>query len=909
MRISASIVTLFVLLASLAQAAGPAAKGATPEAVVAGFDKRVNAIFRAESGKPLVRAKKRKPLGPGRGNYVRAYSYSMVAFAARCLYLNEKLDEANAALVENAKHYLDNPLDINDRDSFHWHADIVMRLIEMYGPKGSKHAGRITKQTEALVLKPIWLYAKKCSGLEKAEYKKSRTWHVYSSENHHSMDFTVCWHFAKLARDRPEYRDLAYDDGARPAEHYRAWNEYFVEYCRQRACKGVCVEMMSGGYNSAWIRGFYNFHDFGDPRVRRSAGLLLDLYFAYWAQEQINGVQGGGRSRIYFDKGLRASRGHGTAGLAWLYFGMGERLHFSGQAVSAMLSDYRPPAVVADIALDVKGRGRYEVRQRAQGLGLQGRTDPMVSVSSKSPSKLRTDGGGILRYSYCDPAFIIGTPMTEARPLSDWTHISAQNRWQGVIFPGRGDARIVPVARPLNNWRALNAQWSVQSKGCLITQKLKYHKGAGEMVVWMSKEGLTEPVEQDGVVFVSAGGAYAAVRVAKGGYKWHHGSFTAEAKTGDRRTRAGRAMIPNDEYAPVILEVMARADAKSFDAFKARVKACKVRMDGSVLKYTSIYGDELTFDTGFRQAPRINGKAVDYAPKKVLESPFLNADWNRGVVTISKGRRKKVLDFTAQPGSEGAGAGSRRAIENVAEQRAFDRASAGAWREAFADTGTGDWRDKWFLDGEVGTVKNGAEGMTLTAGPEFGNDAHHMVLWTKKSFQGDLRIEYDYTRLDSERRCVTILYIQATGSGEGPYAKDIAQWNGLRKAPSMKTYYNHMNTYHISYAAFPNSGTDRTSYIRGRRYVPEKSGLKGTNLEPDYYPKGLFAKGVKHHITVIKKDRDLFMRIENPDRVYYGHMSNSKLPVVTEGRVGLRHMFTRSARYANLRISSPAAGQ
>ncbi len=36
---------------------------------------------------------------------------------------------------------------------------------------------------------------------------------------------------------------------------------------------------------------------------------------------------------------------------------------------------------------------------------------------------------------------------------------------------------------------------------------------------------------------------------------------------------------------------------------------------------------------------------LDYAPKRVFESPFLNADWNSGIVTISKGDRTKVLDF------------------------------------------------------------------------------------------------------------------------------------------------------------------------------------------------------------------------------------------------------------------------
>jgi hypothetical protein len=243
--------------------------------------------------------------------------------------------------------------------------------------------------------------------------------------------------------------------------------------------------------------------------------------------------------------------------------------------------------------------------------------------------------------------------------------------------------------------------------------------------------------------------------------------------------------------------------------------------------------------------------------------------------------------------------------QDAAEQTAFQQADERSWREVFADDGTGDWKQKWFLDGEVGTVTNGPVGMTLTAGPEFGNDAHHMVLWTRDSFEGDLKIEYDFTRLDEENRCVTILYIQATGSGRDAFGKDIATWNGLRKVPAMKTYYDHMNTYHVSYAAFENTGKEKTSYIRGRRYMPHRAGLKGTELEPDYRCEKLFATGVKHHITVIKRDCDIHLRIENPDGVRYCHLHNSQLPVVTEGRIGLRHMFTRSARYRNFRVSTP----
>ena len=39
---------------------------------------------------------------------------------------------------------------------------------------------------------------------------------------------------------------------------------------------------------------------------------------------------------------------------------------------------------------------------------------------------------------------------------------------------------------------------------------------------------------------------------------------------------------------------------------------------------------------------------------------------------------------------------------------AFEEASQGNWEEVFWDPGTGDWKNNWFLDGEVGVVTSGA---------------------------------------------------------------------------------------------------------------------------------------------------------------------------------------------------------
>lgn len=35
------------------------------------------------------------------------------------------------------------------------------------------------------------------------------------------------------------------------------------------------------------------------------------------------------------------------------------------------------------------------------------------------------------------------------------------------------------------------------------------------------------------------------------------------------------------------------------------------------------------------------------------------------------------------------------------------------------------------------------------------------------------------------------------------------------------------------------------------------------------------------------------------------NLRNPDLPEITEGRIGLRHMFTRAARYGNFRVSVP----
>ncbi len=228
------------------------------------------------------------------------------------------------------------------------------------------------------------------------------------------------------------------------------------------------------------------------------------------------------------------------------------------------------------------------------------------------------------------------------------------------------------------------------------------------------------------------------------------------------------------------------------------------------------------------------------------------------------------------------------------------------WRLAFSYEGTKNWGDYWHLDGEVATVENTKEGLLYSAGSENGNDAHHAVLWTKKSFEGDVKITYDYTRTDKETRNVCILYIQATGKGEEPYVKDIFEWNDLRKVPTMRTYFNNMNALHISYAAFTNKG-EKYDYVRARRYpTSDDVGFEDTKIPPSYDNVGFFETDETYHITAIKTEKTLTFKVKGKSGEQVFSWDLTQVKPIKEGRIGLRQMYTRSAFYKNFKVYTAA---
>lgn len=236
------------------------------------------------------------------------------------------------------------------------------------------------------------------------------------------------------------------------------------------------------------------------------------------------------------------------------------------------------------------------------------------------------------------------------------------------------------------------------------------------------------------------------------------------------------------------------------------------------------------------------------------------------------------------------------------QRAAFGAAKEFSWKMAFEDDCTDDWSKRWFMDGEQGRITHSSKGMDYFSGRKLENDSSHTVLWTRKKFSGDIRVEYDFTRLDTTPVGVNIIYLLASGSGKGPYKKDISRWSYLRRVPAMKSYFDHMNTYHISYAV-NGKGNPEPDYIRARRYLPETgNGLEGTGLLPEYLNTGLFEPGKPYHICVIRNGSRLCMEVTDGAKSHLFYFDTETHPAVKAGRIGLRQMWGHDSRYANFKV-------
>lgn len=615
------------------------------------------------------------------------------------LWLGRDLDRVNAELVEileSEDPMVQQKYRLND----HWGLVIKQQFYHMYyafGSKGSVAPGRLYPAAEKAVLDALW---------DQMEYKddihltRLSTWWMIGSENHDLVSKVSSLISAQIFMGEPDYKDRVYpdlgsgggnkywfhrmygkeavdgpqgraewSDGKKytPADHYQAWVRYFDEYFTERAKRGFFLEVASPGYMGVTVTHLTDIHDLcQDPGLAEKAGKFLDVVWADWAQDQLNGVRGGAKTRADGNAWKDAMYQY-----ARFYFG-GEG-NPQGNHFTQLLSKYELKPIHWHLALDREGLGEFAFRSRKPGEeeGIWPRplgTERTLVCDTESR---------FLRYSWVTPDYILGCQMDH--PGAIHSHLSNQARWQGVTFKGEGGPRVFPVDLAIgedgnsNRTRAAGYVRCVQDENVLLMQQARRFtqmnpdwfpaKSIADLDYGIYfGDNLDKIVERDGWIFVQHGDAFLAVRPVMGEYAEGWTILVDDASPGLTSviiedsydwSPDGRMIFLKDKYAGMIFEASRKNHHKNLKAFMKDVLDNPLVLEKTVvpgfhvLKYRGCdeAAREITFNLANDEIPFVGSERVNYAPGMLFESPYLKSEYKSGIVEIGKGDHYLRLDF------------------------------------------------------------------------------------------------------------------------------------------------------------------------------------------------------------------------------------------------------------------------
>jgi hypothetical protein len=576
---------------------------------------------------------------------------SIVVGAFARMMLNEDLDTANQLLVDEL---------MKSADGNVWSllaTPLYCRFYYHFSNRCGKYPGRMTQETEALLLETLWDRTATKNDIALA---RQSTWWLDGSENHDLNAKASCLVTSRIFMDEPDYRDRIYPDygfggsyhyghagyygpGVDPEsrhgggranladgneynarDHYDAWLIYMKRYFRERAERGFFLEYASYGYTKHTMNMVDLAYQYsGDEELHRIIDDFLTLFWTEWAQVSISGDRGGPKTRHH-----HTVYRNDTSGLI--------NFHLGGPANAGvwwywnLINEYKLPPVVWRMALDRKGMGAYTFR--ARGIGEEENVLPRPLGMERS-LVVDTDSR-FLKSTYVTPDYTLGTQMDH--PSAVHSHLSISGRWHGMTFAQSSESRIVPVSLPegLNkkgqkNPYELEAMYqTVHHERTLIVQQSRrwyavhpewYPTNANydqPIGIWIGNEW-DRREEEAGWIFVQRGNAYGAVRTViwDEAYEKEHKVKTEgnqvyfnapdDAPTVKLRTDGyswnddGSIMRLEDMHAPVIIEAGSVADHTTLDAFKTAV------LDNPLELYkTVVPGDHILVYTGCGQSAR-----------------------------------------------------------------------------------------------------------------------------------------------------------------------------------------------------------------------------------------------------------------------------------------------------------------
>jgi hypothetical protein len=630
------------------------------------------------------------------------------------LWLGQDIEKTNAELRE-----IFTSRDSEIRSEYeldgHWSLYLTPTLIQMYytfGSKAIRMPGRLEKETEEALLELLWERTKVKNDIVIASQS---TWWMAGSENHDINAKVANLLSSQIFMQEPAYADRVYPDlgyGSgygyghagmerqtggranlkdgkeyRARDHYEAWVVFWDKWFKERADRGPFIEINSPTYMLYSLGFLQCIHDLCDDQaLQRKAGKFFDMVWADWAQDQIGGIRGGAKTRSY---GPKSGYGSMTQFAKFLFGGPGNACH---GFFELLLSDYRLPPLIWELALDREGLGSFAYLSRRPGEEENVWPRPL----GNERTLLCNTPGRFLRYSWVTPDYVLGTQMDH--PGAVHSHLSVSRRSHSMIFTGDPYCRVIPG--PLysgekpgligaavfdetdpDSWKPGTDHYyrSVQHRRVMITQQSRnltrispewfpdYDLGSKPYGILFDGD-FDQREEKNGWIFVAKGSAYLAARVIVSKEK-HTGDPIGTMKGKNGSTALGEQgylwnsdhsiVCLKNKYSPIIFEAGRKADYPTLKDFQedildnpiqlySTVMAPNLGFDILIYKGCGEDAEEIIFNSANSEIPTVGGEYIDYSYPKLFDSPYLESEYESGIIKIRKDDQELVLDFNRE---------------------------------------------------------------------------------------------------------------------------------------------------------------------------------------------------------------------------------------------------------------------
>ena len=484
-----------------------------------------------------------------------------------------------------------------------------------------------------------------------------------------------------LMRGNTENHWLMYYVGSllgaeRWADEELLWNGLPPEVLRDEASRWILgmiartavnghYEYDSTGYIAEHCAPYIALADHaGDPHMRHQAEQMLALLVADMALEYFHGAWAGGHSREGYRENTKTHIGP-VQGLHYLYFGdedFDPDRHCQGYVTPALTARYRPPAVLAALALD--------------------RREPRVVKKTKAPRSIyrhvdRT-AVPVRKYTYLTPSFALGStqvglPGAPAAPIDlvSWDLSWLAPDQEGTVVcnhPYRGAGRFSAFLPGLPHaiGRSISSdkpylQYPDRLFGASPYERMMQHEGAILLLysipadddspylnIFLPKS--LDWCERDGWILADVGEFHLGLRPL-GPYRWLE---IREGSNANIMVRKGNLidgwLLRVDSLQPgLVLEAVEADEAGGFDAYCRRRSSLHLDLNGWPGEgRIAVHSFRKTRLEMHYDGPHlIDGKAVDYEAYPLYEAPGVEAALGTGRMCFEHGDDRLELDFGA----------------------------------------------------------------------------------------------------------------------------------------------------------------------------------------------------------------------------------------------------------------------